>query len=155
MVKMRAGIGEGDDEETIRAALNASLELFVPDANERRWILPRLTGLLGIEELPAEGREELFAAWRTFFVRMAQQQPMLMVFTDLHWADQGMLDFIENLLTWARTEPIFVVALARPELLDRRPDWGSSVRSVTRLHLEPLGDADIVKMLEGMVPGLP
>ncbi|HTI29118.1 MAG TPA: adenylate/guanylate cyclase domain-containing protein, partial [Methylomirabilota bacterium] len=155
MVKSRAGIGEGADEETIRAALNASLELFVPDANERRWILPRLTGLLGVEELPAEGREELFAAWRTFFVRMAQQQPMLMVFTDLHWADQGMLDFIENLLTWARTEPIFVVALARPELLDRRPDWGSSVRSVTRLHLEPLGDADIGKMLEGMVPGLP
>ena len=155
MVKSRAGIGEGDDEETIRAALNASLELYVPDPTERRWLLPRLTGLLGIEELPAEGREELFAAWRTFFVRMAHQQPLLMVFTDLHWADQGMLDFIENLLTWARTEPIFVVALARPELLDRRPDWGSSVRSVTRLHLEPLNDADIGKMLEGMVPGLP
>ena len=155
MVKSRAGIGEGDDEEAVRAALNASLELFVPDVAERRWIAPRLAGLLGIEELPAEGREELFAAWRTFFVRMAQQQPLLMVFTDLHWADQGMLDFIENLLTWARTEPIFVVALARPELLDRRPDWGSSVRSVTRLHLEPLNDADIGKMLEGMVPGLP
>jgi class 3 adenylate cyclase/tetratricopeptide (TPR) repeat protein len=155
MVKSRAGIGEGDDEETIRAALNATLELYVPDPTERRWLMPRLTGLLGIEELPAEGREELFAAWRTFFVRMAQQQPLLMVFTDLHWADQGMLDFIENLLTWARTEPIFVVALARPELLDRRPDWGSSVRSVTRLHLEPLDGADIGKMLEGMVPGLP
>jgi class 3 adenylate cyclase/predicted ATPase len=155
MVKSRAGIGEGDDEETIRAALNATLELYVPDPTERRWLMPRLTGLLGIEELPAEGREELFAAWRTFFVRMAQQQPVLMVFTDLHWADQGMLDFVENLLTWARTEPIFVVALARPELLDRRPDWGSSVRSVTRLHLEPLSGADIGKMLEGMVPGLP
>jgi predicted ATPase len=155
MVKSRAGIGEGDDEETVRAALNACLELYVPDPTERRWLMPRLTGLLGIEELPAEGREELFAAWRTFFVRMAQQSPVLMVFTDLHWADQGMLDFVENLLTWARTEPIFVVALARPELLDRRPDWGSSVRSVTRLHLEPLSGADIGKMLEGMVPGLP
>ena len=73
MVRRRAGIGEGDDEEAVRAALNATLELFVPDANERRWILPRLAGLLGIEELPAEGREELFAAWRTFFVRIAQQ----------------------------------------------------------------------------------
>jgi predicted ATPase/class 3 adenylate cyclase len=155
MVRRRAGIGEGDDEETVRAALNASLDLLVPDANERRWLMPRLTGLLGVEELPAEGREELFAAWRTFFVRMAEQQPVLMVFTDLHWADQGMLDFVENLLTWARTEPIFVVALARPELLDRRPDWGSSVRSVTRLHLEPLADAEIGQMLEGMVPGLP
>jgi class 3 adenylate cyclase len=155
MVRRRAGIGEGDDEETVRAALNATLEQYVPDATERRWLTPRLAGLLGIEELPAEGREELFAAWRTFFVRLAQQNPVVMVFTDLQWADQGMLDFVENLLTWARTDPIFVVALARPELLDRRPDWGSDVRSVTRLHLEPLADADIRKMLEGLVPGLP
>jgi tetratricopeptide (TPR) repeat protein len=155
MVRRRAGIAEGDDEDTARAALNASLEQFVPDATERRWILPRLAGLLGIEELPTEGREELFAAWRTFFVRMAQQNPVIMVFTDLHWADQGMLDFVENLLNWARTEPIFVIALARPELLERRLDWGSSVRSVTRVHLEPLADAQIAEMLEGMVPGLP
>jgi class 3 adenylate cyclase/predicted ATPase len=155
MVRRRAGIGEGDDEETVRAALNATLEQFVPDATERRWMTPRLAGLLGIEELPAEGREELFAAWRTFFVRIAQQAPVVMVFTDLQWADQGMLDFVENLLTWARTEPIFVIALARPELLDRRSDWGSSVRSVTRLHLEPLSDVQIGQMLEGMVPGLP
>ncbi len=155
MVRRRAGIAEGDDEETARAALNATLEQFVPDATERRWILPRLAGLLGIEELPAEGREELFAAWRTFFVRIAQLSPVIMVFTDLHWADQGMLDFVENLLTWARTEPIFVIALARPELLDRRPDWGSSVRSVTRVHLEPLTDAQMTQMLEGLVPGLP
>jgi class 3 adenylate cyclase/predicted ATPase len=155
MVRRRAGIGEGDDEETVRAALNATLEQYVPDPTERRWLTPRLAGLLGIEELPAEGREELFAAWRTFFVRLAQQQPVLMVFTDLQWADQGMLDFVENLLTWARAEPIFVVALARPELLDRRPDWGSGVRSVTRLNLEPLTDAQMGEMLEGMVPGLP
>ncbi|MEP7041094.1 MAG: adenylate/guanylate cyclase domain-containing protein, partial [Chloroflexota bacterium] len=155
MVRRRAGAAEGDDEETARAALTACLERYVPDPTERRWITPRLLGLLGIEELPAEGREELFAAWRTFFVRVAQQNPVIMVFTDLHWADQGMLDFVENLLNWARTEPIFVIALARPELLDRRPDWGSSVRSVTRVHLESLPDAQIAQMLEGMVPGLP
>jgi tetratricopeptide (TPR) repeat protein len=155
MVRRRAGIAEGDDEETVRAALNATLEEFVPDVTERRWITPRLAGLLGIEELPTEGREELFAAWRTFFVRIAQLAPVVMVFTDLHWADQGMLDFVENLLTWARAEPIFVIALARPELLDRRPDWGSAVRSVTRVNLEPLADAQIAEMLEGMVPGLP
>ena len=155
MVRRRAGIGEGDDHETVRANLNAMLEQFVPDPGERRWVAPRLAGLLGIEELPAEGREELFAAWRTFFQRMAEQDPVIMVFTDLQWADQGMLDFVESLLTWARNDPIFVVALARPELLERRPDWGSAVRSVTRLNLEPLAGAQIGEMLEGMVPGLP
>ena len=155
MVRRRAGIGEGDDAETVRAGLNAALEQFVPDPGERRWVGPRLAGLLGIEELPAEGREELFAAWRTFFQRMAEQDPVILVFTDLQWADQGMLDFVESLLTWARNDPIFVVALARPDLLERRPDWGSAVRSVTRLNLEPLADAQIGEMLEGLVPGLP
>ncbi len=155
MVRRRAGIGEGDDDETVRTALNAMLEQFVPDAGERRLLTPRLAGLLGIEELPSESREELFAAWRTFFQRMAEQAPVIMVFTDLQWADQGMLDFVESLLTWARNEPIFVVALSRPELMERRPDWGSSVRSVTRVTLEPLADAQIAEMLEGLVPGIP
>jgi predicted ATPase/class 3 adenylate cyclase len=155
MVRRRAGIGEGDDDETVRAALNAMLEQFVHDAAERRLLAPRLAGLLGIEELPSESREELFAAWRTFFQRMAEQAPVIMVFTDLQWADQGMLDFVESLLTWARNEPIFVVALSRPELMERRPDWGSSVRSVTRVTLEPLADAQIAEMLEGLVPGIP
>ncbi|MBA3688721.1 MAG: AAA family ATPase [Chloroflexi bacterium] len=155
MVRGRAGIGEGDDEATIRSRLNAKLEEFVPDAGERRWIAPRLAGLLGIEQLPAESREELFAAWRTFFERMSEQAPVILVFTDLQWADQGMLDFVENLLSWARSAPIFVVALARPELAERRPDWGSGVRTLTRLTLEPLADAEIGEMLEGLVPGLP
>ncbi|MEP6808035.1 MAG: hypothetical protein ABI978_05495, partial [Chloroflexota bacterium] len=84
-----------------------------------------------------------------------EQAPVILVFTDLHWADQGMLDFIEHLLSWARATPIFVVALARPELLERRAEWGSGVRSVTRLHVEPLTDAQIQELLEGMVPGLP
>ena len=155
MVRRRAGIGDGDDEATIRSRLNATLEEFVPDAGERRWIMPRFAGLLGIEQLPAESREELFAAWRTLFERMSEQSPVILVFTDLQWADQGMLDFVENLLSWARSAPIFVVALARPELAERRPDWGSGVRTLTRLNLEPLADAQIAEMLEGLVPGLP
>ena len=155
MVRRRAGIGEGDDEATIRARLTETLEQFIPDPVERRWMAPRLAGLLGIEQLPPDSQEELFAAWRTLFERMSEQAPVILVFTDLQWADQGMLDFVENVLTWARTAPIFVVALARPELAERRPDWGSAVRTLTRLNLEPLADAQIGEMLEGLVPGLP
>ena len=86
---------------------------------------------------------------------MAAQAPVVLVFVDLHWADQGLLDFVEDLLAWARTSPIFVVALARPELLERRPDWGSGVRSVTRINLEPLAEAEMRSCWRGMVPGLP
>jgi class 3 adenylate cyclase len=155
MVRRRAGISEADDAATARPKLLAMLDEFITDADERRWIEPRIAGLLGLEELPSEGREELFSAWRTLFERIAAIAPAVLVFTDLQWADQGMLDFVEDLLRWARTSPILVVAQARPELLERRPDFGSSVRSATRITLEPLSDADMRALLEGLVPGLP
>jgi class 3 adenylate cyclase/tetratricopeptide (TPR) repeat protein len=155
MVRLRAQITEGEAPESARPKLTAMLEQFVDDPEERRFVEPRLAGLLGLAELPSDGREELFAAWRTLFERIAAQAPTVLVFVDLHWADQGLLDFVEDLLAWARTSPIFVVALARPELLERRPDWGSAVRSVTRINLEPLAAPEMAQLLDGLVPGLP
>ena len=155
MVRRRAGIAEAEAHDTARTKLAAALDEFVTDPTERRWIEPRLAGLLGLEELPAESREELFAAWRTFFERIAAVAPSIMVFTDLQWADQGMLDFIEDLLHWGRNAPILVVAQARPELLERRPDFGSGVRNVTRINLEPLTGEQMHELLDGLVPGLP
>jgi class 3 adenylate cyclase len=155
MVRGRAGITESDDPETARARLGEILAQMVPDATERKWIEPRITGLLGLDELPRESREALFAAWRTFFERMAGQATVLLVFWDLQWADQGLLDFIEHLLTWSRGSPIFVLAEARPDLFDRRAGWGVTVRASTSIHLEPLDDDDMRALLEGLVPGLP
>ena len=155
MVRLRAQITEGEDAASARPKLSAMLEQFLDDPEERRFVEPRLAGLLGLAELPSDGREELFAAWRTLFERIAAQAPTVLVFVDLHWADQGLLDFVEDLLAWARTSPIFVVALARPELLERRPDWGSTVRSVTRINLEPLAPPEMAQLLDGLVPGLP
>jgi class 3 adenylate cyclase/predicted ATPase len=155
MVRRRAGIAEGDDRATIRRRLGAALDEFILDPAERRWIEPPLAGLLGLAELPTEGREELFAAWRTFFERMAAVAPVVMVFSDLQWADQGLLDFVEDLLHWARNAPIFVVGSARPELLERRAGFGDRLKSVTRISLEPLEDDAMRQLLEGLVPGLP
>ena len=78
-------------------------------------------------------RKQLFAAWRTFFERLAATQPVVMVFEDLHFADSGLLDFIDHLLEWSRGVPIYVVTLARPELQDRRPDLGCRA---AQLHLD-------------------
>ena len=153
MVRGRAGLVEADDEATTRARIAETVREHVPDSAERARIEPALLALLGIDvEI---GSEQLFAAWRTFFERLAATSPVVMVFEDLHHADQGLLDFIDHLMEWSRSVPITVVTLARPELLDRRPDWGAGKRSFTSIYLEPLPSAEMERLLAGLVPGLP
>jgi class 3 adenylate cyclase/tetratricopeptide (TPR) repeat protein len=155
MVRMRIGIGEGADEETTRRQLAESLEEYVADADERRTLTDPLLHLLGVGESSTHDRGRLFVAWRTFFERIADHGPVVMVFEDLQWADDGLLDFIEELITWSRGHSIYVITLARAELLDRRPTWGAGQRSFTSLNLSPLSDDDMRTMLDGLVPGLP
>ena len=155
MVRMRLGIGEGADEEATREALTASLAEFVPDEGERRTLEGPLLQLLGFDDGSGAERGELFPAWRLYFERIAEQAPVVLVFEDLQWADEGLIDFIEDLLAWSRGKPIYVITLARPELLDRRPTWGAGQRGFTSLGLEPLTDAEMLELLGGLVPGLP
>ena len=152
MVRMRAGIAETDPPGVSRAKLTASVAQHVPSEEERRWLEPGLAFLLGLDDRPAGGREELFAAWRTFFERISDAGTVALVFEDLQWADAGLLDFIESLMEWSRTKPIFIVTLARPELTDRRPSWGVGTRSFLSLHLEPLQDDAMSELVSGMVP---
>jgi class 3 adenylate cyclase/tetratricopeptide (TPR) repeat protein len=155
MVRRRAGVAEIDDEAGTRQKVAATLAEFVTDDEERRWIAPALYALLGLEDAPSGKREELFAAWRTFFERVADRGPTVMVFEDLHWADSGLVDFIESILEWSRGRPMLVITLARPELLDRRPNWGAGQRHFTAVHLEPLADEAMTALVAGMAPGLP
>ncbi|MBW3613408.1 MAG: hypothetical protein KY392_06055, partial [Chloroflexi bacterium] len=138
-----------------RTALAAVFEEFVPDSGERRQLEGPLLQLLGFEDRSGAERGELFAAWRTFFERIAEAGPVVLVFEDLQWADEGLIDFIEDLLAWSRGRPIYIITLARPELLDRRPTWGAGQRGFTSLGLEPLGDEEMLELLNGLVPGLP
>jgi class 3 adenylate cyclase/tetratricopeptide (TPR) repeat protein len=153
MVRMRAGIAESDDRAESKAKLSATVADFIPD-DERRWVEPRLAHLLGLEEASPGERDELFSVWRTFFERIADRGPTVMVFEDLQWADPGLLDFIESMLEWSKDLPIFIVTLARPELADRRPNWGVEQRSFTSLRLEPLPEDAMAALVEGLVLGL-
>jgi tetratricopeptide (TPR) repeat protein len=155
MVRARCRITGPDGPDAARRKLVTSLEEHVPDGEERAWMEPRLAVLLGLAEPPSGDREELFAAWRTFFERISERGTVVLIFEDLHLADDGLLDFVEHLLEWSRHRPILVVGLARPELLERRRGWGSAHRSATTIQLEPLNDEAMGDMLRGLVPGLP
>ena len=153
MVRGRCGLVETDDEATTRSKVRASVREFVSDEAEQRWVESALLTLLGIES--EAGSDQLFAAWRTFFERIAARAPVVMVFEDLHFADSGTLDFIDHLLEWSKGLPIYVVTLARPELLEKRPDWGAGKRAFTSVYLEPLSEAAMRELLAGLIPGLP
>jgi tetratricopeptide (TPR) repeat protein len=155
MVRMRAGINEVETADAARQKLAVTVAEFVTDELERSWIEPKLAHLLGLAEAPSSDRDELFNAWRTFFERISSFGLTVMVFEDLQWADPGMIDFVESILEWSRSYPIMVVTLSRPELLDRRADWGAGQRSFTSLHLDPLEGAAMRALLEGFVRGLP
>ena len=79
----------------------------------------------------------------------------MLVFEDMQWADESLLDFVEYLLDWSRSHRLFVVTLARPELLERRPTWGAGQRNFTSIFLEPLPRPAMEELLGGLVPGLP
>jgi class 3 adenylate cyclase len=157
MVRRRCRIAETDDAQTANARLREALERFVPNADERERVGYALRALLGLETVGPGPREqgELFVLWRTFFERVTGDFSNVMVFEDLQWADDGLLGFIEHMLEFSRSQPIFIVTLSRPEFLEARPTWGAGQRNFTSLHLEPLSDEAMAQLLEGLIPGLP
>jgi predicted ATPase/class 3 adenylate cyclase len=155
MVRSRAKILEEEDPSGSTMKLRAMLDAHILDTDERAWVEPRLQHLLGLTDRTAPDREDLFAAWRRFFERLAEQGPLVMVFEDLHWADEGLVAFIEYLLDWGRHHPIFVLTLARPEIASRHPEFPGATRSATTLPLDPLDDDAMDELLTGLVPDLP
>jgi predicted ATPase len=113
MVRERCGLRETDDQDTTRDKVHAAVEEWVTDADEQRWIESALLSLLGVGDALPGGRDEMFAAWRTFFERIAERGTVVMLFEDLHWADPGLLDFIDHIMEWARSLPIYVVTASR------------------------------------------
>jgi class 3 adenylate cyclase/tetratricopeptide (TPR) repeat protein len=155
MVRMRCRISEDEEPDSALRKLRSALEEHILDAEERSFLEPRLAHLLGLAEHQARDQQDLFAAWRLFFERLAETYPTVLAFEDMQWADVSLLDFVEYMLDWSRGSPILVLTLARPELLERRPTWGAGQRSFTSLFLEPLTPRAMEGLLTGLVPGLP
>ncbi len=154
MVRRRAGLKETDDEADHPGTRSRPCcSSTSRKSDERRWIEPAILSLLGIEAVVDSS--QLFAAWRTFLERLAATSPVVLVFEDFHFADSGLIDFVDHLMEWSRQVPIYVVTLSRPELLEKRSDWGAGKRNFTSLYLEPLTPAAMREMLIGLIAGLP
>lgn len=155
MIRQRAGITEGEDSSKARIKLRSMVSEFVLTEDDQRWIEPRLAAVIGLAPNPPGDRPEHFAALRAFFQAIAERGTVLMAFEDLHWADEGLLDFIEELVERTTSNPILVLCLARPDLLERRPSWAASRKRTLSMHLSRLDDQSMAELVAGLVPGLP
>ena len=102
--------------------------------------------LLGETDEPVS-TEEIAWGFRKLLEQEAQQQPVVCVFDDLHWAEETLLDLVEHVADLTRDAPLLLVCMARPELLERRPSWGGGKWNATTVLLEPLDAAETEQLL--------
>jgi predicted ATPase/class 3 adenylate cyclase len=146
MVKVAAGIA---DDDPLEDALDKLRECCPDEA------VADLLGLASgvLEAVQAEhNQQEIAWAARAWAEKLAEPQPLVLVFEDIHWAEEPLLELIEHLGTWVRNVPLLLLCLARPELLDIRPGWGGGRVRATAIELEPLGAADSEALIDALVP---
>jgi class 3 adenylate cyclase/tetratricopeptide (TPR) repeat protein len=158
IVRQRLDIAEEDPPGVAAAKLEAGLVWLVPDPAERGYVGLRLGRLLGVTPAGDSGRvlarEELFAGWRLFFERLATSRPVILLVEDAQHADTELLDFLGHVVDWVRDLPLYVLVLARPELAQARPGFGTG-RNRSVLTLDPLDPASMDGLVEALVPGMP
>ncbi len=145
-IKQVVGIFDSDPLPVARERLEQFVRELAGDdgAGEASSHVAMLIGL------PVEGevseRETLFFSARVVLESLAREEPVVLVFEDIHWADASLLDLIEFLASRIREVPLLLLTLARPELLSRRQAWGGGLPAYTALPLEPLPDRDSVEL---------
>ena len=147
IVKAHAGILESDPPDIAQR----KLEMVLPEGDERPWFRQRLLPLLGIEATSTAEREELFTAWRRFLEHIAERDPTVLVFEDLHWADDAMLAFLQHLADRAEAVPLLLVGTARPELFERHPRYSDGLRNTNTISLVPLSDDETARLISALL----
>ena len=145
-IRNGAGIAEGDSAEAAVARLREVLGAE-PEAERVAAIVG---GLLGIQDSPP-APDEIFWAIRKTFEALARSRPLILVFDDIHWGEPTFLDLIEHMADWTRDAPILLIAMARAELLEKRPTWGGGKRWVTTMSLEPLSEVESEELVTSLL----
>jgi class 3 adenylate cyclase len=151
MVKAQAQILESDTPEQAEQKLGRAVEQVADDASDTRWLERYLRPLVGLTEQAGAAAQEGYAAWRHFLEAVASQGPLVLVFEDLHWADDGMLDFVNHLVERVSGVPLLVLATARPELLQRRAGWGGGKPNALTISLPPLSSDQTLSLVDALL----
>ncbi|MGH8675553.1 MAG: adenylate/guanylate cyclase domain-containing protein, partial [Burkholderiales bacterium] len=145
----------GQDAEILPSLRDAFVGAGYSEADVRRLSAVVGTTLGDASETERLDREEIFAAWRLLIEVLATRGALLVVFEDLHWASDTLLDLVEHVTVSRTAAPLVMVALARAELLDRRPHGGGGRRNFTSLALEPLSHDNTLRLVVMLVDSAP
>ncbi len=148
MVKASAGISDDDPLDEAQSKLRACCE---DDA------VADLLGLaVGVLEAVEGERAQQEIAWavRAWAEQLAAAQPLVLVFEDVHWGEEPLLELIDHLAATVREAPLLLLCLARPELLDVRPTWGGGRVRATTLELEPLRPEESAELVTALAAEL-
>ena len=142
------GCGDESNPDEVRSAALRWLESAgEPDAERTAELLAATVGAAEVEG----DRIALFAAWRRLVELAAERAPLVLVIEDLHWSSDSLLDLVEAMLQPRADVPLVMIALARPELLDRRPGWGGGRRNAISIALEPLPSSAVEALVADLL----
>ena len=157
MTKAQAGILESDDAEAAEAKLRAAVEYGDPRRGRGSPLggesPPPARGSWGGCEAGGDARPRRSRPGGASSRRSPSERPLILVFEDLHWADDGLLDFVDQMAEWTTDVPLLILCTARPELLDRKPGWGGGKRNATTISLAPLSQDDTAELVSSLLDG--
>ena len=130
------GLTDVDSHESAREKIRSLVET-APDAD---LIVDRLADAVGVADSVPGRRGTPWAVGR-FLDELGRRRPLVVVFDDIHWGERTFLELVEAVAAESRPAPILLLCMARPDLLELRPNWGEGVPDARRLSLAPLGDA--------------
>ena len=145
IVQEAAGVGRTDDLATARSKLATLAE----GAEDRDRIVSLVAGLLSWGE-PVAAEDGQWGV-RKLLEHLAHERPLVCVFDDIHWAEPNFLELIEHLADWIRDAPLLLLCVARPELLELRPDWGGGKMNATSILLEPLAGDEVSHLVDNLL----
>ena len=145
---LRSGIGIGETATSDEAA--GALAAALSDEPVEPRIAAAVGSLIGLDS-ERHDQEELFWAVRKTFEALARRRPLVLVLDDIHWGEATFLDLVEHIADWSRDAPILLLAMARSELLEKRPAWGGGKRSATTVQLEPLSDLESDQLVHSLL----
>ncbi len=149
IVKQATGLTEDDDLPAALAKIAAVLE----GDDAPQLVAERVAEVIGVSKTVGTA-EEGFWGVRRLFEGLARRRPLIVVFDDLNWGEQTLLDLIEHVAEYAHDTPILLVCLSRPELLDLRRDWSGGKKNATTIYLEPLSSEEAEALIDNLVGGV-